>query len=88
MLASKPIIASYSGYHSMINEAQAGFFIPVNDHQQLKTKLIELIEMPQEQRDKIGQRGREWVLKNRSYKALAREYIEKIVSLGNNDKSN
>lgn len=88
MLAAKPIIASYSGYPSMLNEAQAGFFIPVNDHQQLKTKLIELIEMSQEQRDKIGQRGREWVLRNRSYKTLAREYIEKIVSLGSNDKSN
>ena len=28
MMAGKPVVASYSGYQSMLNEANAGLFVP------------------------------------------------------------
>lgn len=31
MLAARPIIASYSGYPSMINESGSGYFVPAED---------------------------------------------------------
>lgn len=75
MLAAKPIIASYSGYPSMINEADCGTFIPAADKSALRNEIIRFSKMEQSERDKMGMRGRAWILQNRSYKKLAHQYL-------------
>ena len=81
MMAAKPIIASYSGYQSMLNESNAGKFVPSNDIVSLKNTIIEYASMPPELRKHMGDKGRTWILKNRSYSHLAQDYLEKIESL-------
>jgi glycosyltransferase involved in cell wall biosynthesis len=76
MIAGKPIIASYSGYPSMINEAQCGVFVPAEDMAALRHAIYEYQKMPKEQLQAIGARGREWLLNNRSYGKLAQDYLE------------
>ncbi|MFM1912539.1 MAG: hypothetical protein RIR51_377, partial [Bacteroidota bacterium] len=46
MLASKPMLVSYKGYKSMINEAKNGFFIDPEDSESLKNKILELSIYP------------------------------------------
>ncbi|NOH65235.1 glycosyltransferase family 4 protein [Vibrio rotiferianus] len=78
MLSGKPIIASYNGAHSMIDEASCGVYIPCNDMKELKTALDYFCDKTDEQRSEIGSRGRKWILKNRVYDVLADNYLKEI----------
>ncbi len=74
MLSAKPIIASYSGYPSMIDEAQCGTFIPAKDVSSLVGAVREYEQMPKGRLEEMGRRGREWIMKNRPYDKIALEY--------------
>lgn len=74
MLSGKPIVASYSGYPSMINEADCGRFIPSGDVNALKEAIVHLAEMDPAARAEMGERGRRWILENRNYRTLANDY--------------
>jgi glycosyltransferase involved in cell wall biosynthesis len=75
MMAGKPIVASYSGYPSMINESGCGSYVPAEDPASLVNEIKRYFSMSAEQRNSIGVKGRAWLLENRSYKKLASEYI-------------
>lgn len=78
MLAAKPVIASYSGYPSMINEADCGTFVPAEDVEALQAEVERYSSMPPEERALIGARGREWLLSNRTVGAVARDYLRHL----------
>lgn len=81
MLASKPIIASYTGYPSMINEANCGYFENTLNANDLKEKILSIVNLNEEEREKLGENGKKWIYKNRQYSKLAKEYIDKINEL-------
>ena len=85
MTAGKPILALYYGYQSMINEAECGFFItPELDRsaeKAIEATLIEISNMTKNELIEIGQRGKTWITKNRSYSVLAKQYLTKIQNL-------
>lgn len=74
MFAGKPIIASYSGYPSMVNEAGCGSFVPAGDVSALINTLYTYKELSNNQLESIGKKGKEWLLLNRSYKKIASDY--------------
>jgi len=76
MLSGKPIVASYSGYESMINEAQCGSYVAVNNIPALRNEIIRYSELSYIKRKEMGLRGREWLLNNRSYSSLAIAYSQ------------
>lgn len=75
MYAGKPIIASYSGYPSMINEAGCGIFLPAEEAVALKKTIIEYAGMPGDRLREMGLRGKAWLLENRSYEKIAAAYV-------------
>lgn len=75
MLAGKPIVASYTGFPSMINEADCGTFVPAGDVPALTAEVKRYAGMSQTQREIIGRRGRDWILEHRQYPTLARKYL-------------
>lgn len=75
MLSGKPVLASYSGYQSMINEANSGVFVPAEDADALERALLELYSTPKSELQSIGQRGKEWIIKNRQWESLADDYL-------------
>ncbi len=77
MLASKPIIATYAGYPSMINEANCGSFVDTLDVS-LKNEVLNIVDMSSKERKTIGENGKKWIYSNRKYSTLARKYIEAI----------
>lgn len=76
MMSGKPIVASYVGYPSMINEANCGSFVAVGDVQALECEILRYEGMSERERVEIGQRGPAWLEKNRQYKKLANDYLE------------
>lgn len=76
MLAAKPIVASFSGYPSMVNEADCGTFVPAGDAPGLEAEVRKISQLPPAEREAMGARGREWLLENRSYRQLAEDYLQ------------
>jgi len=74
MLSGKPIIASFSGFRSMINEADSGYFVPAEDPDSLATKLLEISRMDPQELYEMGRRGREWLLLNQNYDVLSEKF--------------
>lgn len=74
MLSGTPVIASYSGFKSMINEANCGVFIDAEDPVMLSHTILEYYDKPVEELAQIGRRGREWLLEHRNYADLAKSY--------------
>ena len=78
MLSGKPIVGSYNGYESMINESFCGEFIkPYNEKVILKA-ILKYKNMNPTERKKIGFRGKKWIIKNRSYKKLSKNLADLI----------
>lgn len=78
MLSGKPIIASYTGYPSMINEAQCGSYVPAEDVPALRAEIERFEAMSAEERTVVGRRGHDWLLRNRQFSTLARDYLHVI----------
>lgn len=76
MLAGKPIVASYTGYPSMINEADCGSYVPAGDVAALQVEIQRYAAMPAVQLESIGARGRAWLLQHRRYDVLANDYLK------------
>jgi glycosyltransferase involved in cell wall biosynthesis len=81
MLSGKPILASYTGFPSMLNEAGCGRFIPTSSPDALRDAILELIALGQDELEKMGEGGRKWIWEHRTYPALAREYIDQLSNL-------
>ena len=75
MLSGRPIVASYSGYPSMINEADCGTFVQAGDAKALCKELQRFEAMTPGQLSRMGQNGRDWLLTHRRYKTLAENYL-------------
>ncbi|WP_323017815.1 glycosyltransferase family 4 protein [Castellaniella sp.] len=76
MLAGKPVVASYTGYPSMIDEADCGCYVPAGDAEALRREILRYAAMPVDQRQAVGQKGRDWVLQHRRYPVLAARYLD------------
>lgn len=75
MLSGKPIVASYTGYPSMINEAGCGTYVTAGDIAGLRAEILRYWELPVSERSAIGARGKDWILAHRNYQALAQDYL-------------
>lgn len=76
MLAGKPVVASYTGYPSMINEAGCGTYVPAGDVPALRAEIERYAAMSSQERASLGAKGRAWILANRSYRQLAQDYLK------------
>ncbi|MUK39973.1 glycosyltransferase [Aliivibrio fischeri] len=76
MFASKPIVAMYSGYPSMINEANCGLFTPADDSESFAQAIIDLYSKSSDELNAIGRRGHQFVVTQREISVIARKYME------------
>lgn len=76
MLSGRPVLASYDGFPSMIDEAGCGSFVPAGDPEAVAAEIRRYCAMPAEARDRMGRAGRRWILEHRSYERLAADYLE------------
>ena len=74
MMAGKPVLASYTGYQSMLNEANSGVFVPAGNLLALNSEVLKLSKTPERKRIQMGERGLKWLVSERNYRSLANEY--------------
>jgi glycosyltransferase involved in cell wall biosynthesis len=76
MFAKKPIVCMFSGYPSMINEANCGEFTPSEDPNALVDCLLKYEKMSEEERNKLGENGYNFLVKKRNFDVLSEQYME------------
>lgn len=76
MLAAKPLIISYYGFQSMLNEAECGYYIPSNSTNDLYNLLYKLVSEDKKLDLKMmGLNGQRWIIDNRHFQKLSQDYI-------------
>jgi len=74
MNAGKPILYSFSGFQSKINEANCGSFVPFGNVALLAQEIIRYKTMSAEEISAMGKRAQKYLRENRLFSQLAREY--------------
>jgi len=81
MLAGKPVICDGSTPGNPVAEADCGLVLEKHGPQEIAGAIRMLANMEEPQRNRMGRRGREYVLQNRDYSLLAAEYLELLKKL-------
>lgn len=76
MYAGKPIICSYSGFQSMINESSSGSFVEFNNVNHLVDELLKYKNMSELKLREKGMRAHEFIVNKRSFETLANDYLK------------
>jgi len=76
MLASKPIIHSNNASNDLIEIANCGISVPAENPKEISKAILQMLEMSQEERNKMGQNAKEFVLKYHTYKKIAFDYLK------------
>ncbi len=76
MISGKPVIVSYDGYQSLINEANCGVFIPAQNPVLLAAEIKKFSKYPQSVLEEMGNAGQKFVKEELNYSFLADKYLD------------
>ena len=81
MLAGKPILHAFSGKGDIVAMANAGITVEAENPKSIADGILKLYRMSPEERKRLGENGRKYVLENHTYEKLAKKYISLFGSL-------
>lgn len=81
MMAGKPVVASYRGFPSMLNEADSGVFVDTNSVDAIIQGIKGYASLDLAARRRIGERGRTWIVENCSNRVVCGRYMAKLQGL-------
>lgn len=76
MLAAKPILDSSNKIKDPVELSGCGLVVQPDSAEAIAQGLIALYNLSQEERNALGQKGKEYLLQNHSIRRLAQQYIE------------
>jgi glycosyltransferase involved in cell wall biosynthesis len=83
LMLGRPVVFSCDSFNDPVSDAGAGLSVPAADPQALAAAMIELAHKSPEERQRMGDRGREFVLAHHNLETLAKrleEFLAKIVA--------
>lgn len=78
MYAKKPIVWAIEAGNNLVEEAQCGISVPLNDIEKLKESIFKLRGLSEKKREELGQNGYNFVNTHHSYDMLAEQLIKII----------
>lgn len=76
MMAAKPIIYAIEAGNDPVQDAGCGISVPPEDPQAIADAIRTLASMSVAEREAMGQRGKEYVMKHHDYKILAKQFLK------------
>ncbi len=76
MMAGKPVIHAIEAGNDLVAESCCGITIPPEDPEAIAEAILQMMHLPAEEREAMGQRGKAYVLANSDYRVLARQFLE------------
>lgn len=80
MYAGKPIICSYSGFRSMLNEANSGSFVEYGNADRLAHEIEKYASLEKSKLHQLGENGKRFLIENRTFSKLANDYEQILLS--------
>jgi len=74
MMAAKPVIYAIGSSNKPVDEAECGITIPPGSPEAIAEAVLSIYKMTNEERNSMGQKGKNYVLKNHAYETLAQKY--------------
>lgn len=78
MLASRPVIYAVEASNNPVRDACCGITVSVGSAQAICGAVHSLISMSENERREMGERGRNYVLKNHDYASLSQKFLEAL----------
>jgi glycosyltransferase involved in cell wall biosynthesis len=75
MVAARPVVLSVAAGNDIVAEAGCGISVPPGDAAAAANAIRELVSMPDHKRRQLGAAGRDFVLQNHAYSALANKFL-------------
>ncbi|MEO7308857.1 MAG: glycosyltransferase family 4 protein [Chitinophagaceae bacterium] len=76
MYASRPVLMSFSGYKSIVEDSQCGLTVPADDVEAFNTALLVMKSYSKDELVSMGKRGKDFLLTRLAWSTLANQYIE------------
>lgn len=81
ILASKPILMAIQTKNSIVEQAKCGIHVDDITPENIANAVLKLFRMQKKELEQLGRNGREFVLKNHTFKILAERYIRLLDGL-------
>ena len=81
MMAGKPIIHSVCAANDWVKDAECGISVDVENPQAISDAIIALKNMPEIDRERLGENGRRYVLANHTYGVLAKRFADVMTNI-------
>jgi glycosyltransferase involved in cell wall biosynthesis len=79
MMAGRPVLMAINAGNDPVREAGCGLTVPPEDPEAVANGIRTLLNLKEDERKTMGQRGREYILKNHTYPILAQRFLEIMV---------
>ncbi len=76
MMAAKPVLCAINAGNDPVAEAHCGLTVAPENPKAIADGINQLANLSQAEREEMGQRGREFILKNQTYSVLADKFLE------------
>ncbi len=76
MMAGKPVIQAIDAGNNIVKEARCGIDIEPENPKAIADAVKKLRQLPQDELERMGENGREYVLQHHDYKVLAKRFVE------------
>lgn len=76
MMAAKPVIFAIDAPNNMVQESGCGISIPPEDADAIAKAALKLSSLPEKEREEMGKRGKDYILKNNEYDVLSQKFLK------------
>ena len=76
MMAAKPIIQAIDAGNNLVGEADCGIDVEPDNVGEISKAILALKSMPEEERRRLGENGKKFVLSNHTYQVLGKRFLD------------
>ena len=76
MMAAKPIIQAIDAGNNLVREADCGIDVEPDNVSEISKAILALKSMSEEERRKLGENGKKFVLSNHTYQVLGKRFLD------------
>ena len=83
MMSGKPIIHSVTAANDWVSDAKCGISVEAENPQAISNAILTLKNMQENERLRLGENGRQFVMTHHTYKVLAKRFADIMTNLLN-----
>lgn len=76
MMAERPVVIAFDTEKDVVSQSGCGIKVPAEDVEAIRGAILKLRDMTPDERLRLGQKGRAYILENHEYQKLAERFIE------------